>query len=182
MPLLTSPAALLLHPPRALAEMRKEMAEGLSAMSLRVKFDLLHDETPQVCRALYIRGEGHRDRTAAWQNDVVGCMPCAAAGPISMSMKITASRLTFWFHRGPSHPFSLSTSVSHADPPASFTRPPWSTSLCRKACPQLLSPLPSLQEGMLTAPVSPSLPADRHAHGLHEAGGASHGQEPGEAR
>ena len=33
---------------RSLADVRKELAEGLSSMSLRVKFDLLHDESPQV--------------------------------------------------------------------------------------------------------------------------------------
>ena len=47
----TIPLVDLLFPwlmDRSLADVRKELAEGLSSMSLRVKFDLLHDESPQV--------------------------------------------------------------------------------------------------------------------------------------
>lgn len=33
---------------RNLSDLRNEVAEGISSMSLKVKFDLLHDETPQV--------------------------------------------------------------------------------------------------------------------------------------
>jgi flagellar motor switch protein FliG len=44
---------LWLHVHRSVGELRKELHEAISNMGMKVKFDLLHDETPQVS-AVYL--------------------------------------------------------------------------------------------------------------------------------